>query len=101
MLIPHVKCLYDNQRNTTVLIIIRKYLDSTKLKFYLKHFFNSQFKYSSLTWMFHSRNANTKSNKLHQNSLKLACGDNYRSTSEELLGKDLSLFIILIYKHSA
>ena len=86
MYIPHVKCLYDNQRNTTVLIIIRKYLDSTKLKILFKtFFFNSQFKYSSLAWMFHSRNANTKSNKLHQNSLKLACGDNYRSTFEELL----------------
>ena len=43
---------------------IAKYLDSEKLRIIMKPFIDSQFNYCPLVWMFHSRQLNTKRNKL-------------------------------------
>ena len=52
-----------------------------------KAFFESQFKYCSLTWMFHSRKTNKRINQLHERALRLIY-NNYELTFEELLDKD-------------
>ena len=50
-------------------------------------FFNSQFSYCPLIWMFRSRLINNKINKLHERCLRIVYSDN-QSTFEELLEKD-------------
>ena len=77
------------QRKLTVLTRIKKYLDLKKLQLLLKTFFDSQFKYCPLTWMFYSRTTNNKINKLHERALRLVY-DDYASAFEELLEKDNS-----------
>ena len=72
------------QRKLTVLTRIKKYLGFNQLRLLFKTFFDSQFKYCSLTRMFYSRTTNNKINKLHERALRLVYGD-YVSTCEELL----------------
>ena len=55
-------------------------------------FFNCQFNYCPLTWMFHSRKLNNKINKLHERCLRIVYNDN-RSTFKQLLEKDNSVSI--------
>ena len=55
-------------------------------------FFEAQFKYCLLIWMFCSRSANSKINKLHERALRVVYGD-YNSKFEELLTKDGSFTI--------
>ena len=57
-----------------------------------KAFFESQFTYFSLTWMFHSRKTNKRFNQLHERVLRLIC-NNYELTFEELLDKDGSFCV--------
>ena len=71
---------------------MRKYLDFKKLRTVFKTFFESQFKYCPLTWMFYSRTTNNKINNLHERALRLVY-DDYRSTFEELLEKDNSFSV--------
>ena len=77
------------QRKLSVLARIRKYLDFNKLRTIFKTFFEFQFKYCPLTWMFYSRTTNNKINNLHERALRLV-HDDYRSTFEKLLEKDNS-----------
>ena len=64
-------------------------------------FFNSQFSYCPLIWMFHSRVINNKINRLHERCLRIVYSDN-QSTSEELLEKDNTVLVhqrnLLVYK---
>ena len=50
-------------------------------------FFNAQFNYCPLTWMFHSRKLNNKTNKLHERCLRIVYNNN-TSTYKELLETD-------------
>ena len=79
------------QRKLNVLTRIKKYLDFKKLLL-LKTFFDSQFKYCPLTWMFYNRTTNNKINKLHERALRLVY-DDYLSAFEELLEKDNSFTV--------
>ena len=85
------------QRKLTVLTRIKKYLDVKKLRLLLKTFFDSQFKYCPLTWMFYSRITNNKINKLHERALRLLYDDYvlyYDDYAfEELLEKDNSFTV--------
>ena len=58
----------------------------------MQAFFISQFSYSPLVWMFHSRNINTRINNLHFRALRMVYRDN-TSTFEELLKRDGSVTI--------
>ena len=63
-------------------------------------FFNSQFSYCPLVWMYHSRALNNKINRLHERCLRLIYNDK-QLTFEELLEKDDSVsvhFVIEMYK---
>ena len=63
-----------------------------KKKVLLKTFFESQFSYCPLLWMFCSRKLNNKINRLHERALRIAYAD-YVSSFEELLIKDGSVTI--------
>ena len=80
------------QRKLTVLTRIKKYLDFKKLRLLLKTFFDSQFKYCPLTWMFYNSTTNNKINKSHERALRLVY-DDYVSALEELLEKDNSFTV--------
>ena len=58
----------------------------------MQAFFNSQFAYCPLVWMFHSRKINKKINDLHYRALRIVYKDE-TSTFEELLLKDGSIRI--------
>ena len=55
-------------------------------------FFNAQFIYCPLTWMFHSRKLSNKINKLHKRCLRIVHNNN-TSTYEELLESDNSVSV--------
>ena len=57
-----------------------------------KAFFESQFKYCPLTWMFYSRSTNNRINHLQERALRLVY-DDYEFTFDELLEKDESFII--------
>ena len=66
---------------------IAPFMDITKRKILINAFFNAQFSYCPLTWMFHSRKLNNKINKLHERCLQIVYNNN-TSTYEELLETD-------------
>ena len=63
-----------------------------KRKMLMNAFFDSQFSYSPLVWMFYNRQLNTKINNLHYRALRIAYNDEI-SSFEELLTKDGSVKI--------
>ena len=68
---------------------IAKYLSSDKLRILMKTFIESQFNYCPLTWMFHSRQLNTKINKLQERALRIV-HKNPNLTFQQLLDLDKS-----------
>ena len=63
-----------------------------KCKLLMNAFFESQFSYSPLVWMFHSRQVNSKVNSLHYRALRMVYLEE-TSSFEELLTKDGSVTI--------
>ena len=63
-----------------------------KRRIMMQAFFNSQFSYSPLVWMFHNRSINRKINNLHYRALRLVYMDE-TSTYEELLRRDGSVSV--------
>ena len=63
---------------------IAPFMNITKRKILMNAFFNAQFSYCPLTWMFHSRKLNNKINKLHERCLRIVYNNN-TSTYDELL----------------
>ena len=55
-------------------------------------FFDSQFNYCPIIWMFHSRNLNNKINRLHERCLRVIYNDK-TSSFEQLLENDNSVSI--------
>ena len=71
---------------------ISNFMKPQKLRMLLKAFFESQFSYCPLVWMFHSRTLNNRINKLHERALRLVYKDT-QLTFEQLLAKDNSFTI--------
>ena len=63
------------------------YLSQIKRTVLIWSFFESQFNYGPLIWMFCGRRLNHKINKLHERALRIAYND-YSSSFQELLTKD-------------
>ena len=63
------------------------FMNIEKRRTIMNPFFNSQFSYCPLIWMFHSRLINNKINRLHERCLRRVYSDN-QSTLEKLLEKD-------------
>ena len=66
---------------------IAKYLSPDKLRIIMKTFIESQFNYCPLTWMFHSRQLNSKINQLHERALRIV-HKNPNLTFQQLLNLD-------------
>ena len=62
-----------------------KILPFFKRRLLLTSFFNSQFSFSPLIWMFHNRELNYKINQLHYRALRIIYRDNISSFNELLL----------------
>ena len=71
---------------------ISNYISQQKLRILVKAFFESQFSYCPLVWMFHSRTLNNRINRLHERALRLVYKDNHL-TFEQLLDKDNSFTV--------
>ena len=71
---------------------IAPFMNITKRKILMNTFFNAQFSYCPLTWMFHSRKLSNKINKLHERCLRIVYNNN-TSTFEELLEGDNSISV--------
>ena len=87
---PHVDslCKKASQKLNT-LARITSSLKLKQRKLLLNAFITAQFSYASVIWMFHSRKANNRINRIHERALRLAYKD-YTSTFDELLLKDNS-----------
>ena len=66
------------------------YMNLAKRKILMNAFFNSQFSYCPLIWMYHSPIINKKINRLHERCLRIVYGDK-QSSFEQLLQKDSSV----------
>ena len=58
-------------RKLSVLVTLSNYMSFKKRKILFKAFFESQFGYCRLTWMFHGRKANSKLNHIHERALRI------------------------------
>ena len=76
----------------SALLRIALYIDLLKRKQIMNAFFKSQFSYSPLTWMIHSRKLNNKINRLHERCLRVTYNDGL-SSFEELLERDNSVSV--------
>ena len=74
------------------LMRISKYIATDKMKLIMKTFFESQFNYCPLVWMFHSRTLNNRINRLHEKALRLIY-KNSNCNYQELLEQDNSFTI--------
>ena len=74
------------------LAMISNFINPNQRRLIMKAFITSQFGYCPLVWMFHSRCANNRINRLHERSLRITYND-YDSTFQELLYKDNSVSI--------
>ena len=81
----YLKNLRDYRESIFAASIFRKFVFTNLLL----TFFESQFRYCSLTWMFHSRKSNNKINLLHERTLRMIYNDRI-SSFQELLEKDNS-----------
>ena len=76
----------------SVLCRMKNILTFQQRRVLFKSFFEAQFKYCPLIWMFCSIAANKKINKLHERALRIVYED-YNSSFDELLTKDGSFSI--------
>jgi exonuclease III len=89
----HIRMILKEAHNKLyALMRISKYLTADKLKILVTAYIESQFNYCPLVWMFHSREANNKINRLHERALRLIYKDK-SLTFEQLLEKDKSFTI--------
>ena len=79
-------------RKLSALTRLAKILPFHKMRILMKSFFDSQFSYCPLIWMFISRSSNHKINRLHERSLRILYKDDISSFSE-LLQKDNSVTV--------
>lgn len=89
----HVSMLCDKANpKLHALARISPYMTLEKKKMIMKAFISSQFGYSPLVWMTHSRSLNNSINRIHERSLRIVYDDQI-STFDELLDKDNSVSI--------
>ena len=89
----HVKSLCKKAgRKLSVLSRLSSYMTVKQKRILMKSFFESQFGYCPLVWMFYSRGINNKINHLHERALRIIYKDN-TSIFEELLEKDNSFSV--------
>ena len=89
----HVKVICKKaSQKLSAIARLAKVISDHKKKVLIKTFFESQFSYCPLLWMFCGRTLNRRINRLHERALRIAYED-YESSFEELLIKDDSVTI--------
>ena len=89
----HIQALCNKaNRKLRALARTTPYMDLQKRKALINAFFNTQFNYCPLIWMFHCRQNNNKIKHLHERCLRLIHNDKLPSY-EELLEKNSSVSI--------
>ena len=63
-------------------------MNNNKRRVLMKTFITSQFPYSPLVWMFHSRTMNNKNNALHEKALRLVNTNKPNLSFDDLLKED-------------
>ena len=84
--------MWKSECKAKALVRIVPFMDLEKKKILINAFFNAQFSYCPLTWMFHSRNLNSKINRMHEKCLRIVYNDN-TSSYKELLEIDNSVSV--------
>ena len=79
-------------RKLTIVARMSIILPFSKLRLLIKSFFDSQFSYCPLVWMFCGRTRNNRINKLQETALRILYKDD-QSTFQHLLNKDKSITI--------
>ena len=79
-------------RKFSAIARISYYLTFRQKRTLIKAFFESQFRYCSLTWMFHSHKSNNEINLLQERGLRVIYNDQI-SSFQELLDKDNSFTV--------
>ena len=79
-------------RKLTIIARMSIILSLSKLRLLIKSFFDSQFSYCPLVWMFCGRTRNNRINKLQERALRILYKDD-QSTFQHLLNKDKSITI--------
>ena len=74
-------------RKINALSRITPFMNISKKRILMDSFFNSQFNYCPLVWMFNSRSINNKINRLHERVLRIVYND-FKSSFKNLLEKD-------------
>ena len=74
-------------RKINALSRITAFMIISKRRTLMNSFFNSQFNYCPLVWIFHSRSINNKINRLHERVRHIVCSD-FKSSFKNLLEKD-------------
>ena len=69
-----------------------KYMGINRRRILMKSYIFSQFNYSHLVWMCHSRSLNNKINRMQERTLRIVYRD-YKSSFNERLQKDKSITI--------
>ena len=93
-------CLKVNRKLSAVMRI-RKFLHFNQTRMLFKGFFESQFKYCPLAWMFYSRHTSNEINLLHRRVIKLVYND-YGLPYEKLFKKTVPLLsITIVFRHCA
>ena len=80
-------------KKLSVLVRLSNFMCTNKKRVLMKAFTESQFVYCPLIWMFHSRGVNSKTNHLHERSLRIVYKDNISSFDDLLKGISRLLFI--------
>ena len=89
--LTHVDTISEKaHRKLTALSRITNYMELPKRRNLINAFFNAQFHYCPIIWMFHSRSLNNKINRHHERCLRIIYNDKY-SNLEKLLNKDNSV----------
>ena len=89
----HVNCLCKKTSlKLNALARIALFMSVSKKRIIMKSFIESQFGYSPLIWMFHSRGLNNEINRIHERALRITHNDK-SSPNGELLTKDSSVTI--------
>ena len=71
---------------------ITPFMNISKGRIFMNSFFNSQFNYCPLVWVFHSLSIDNKINRLHERVLRIVYND-FKSSFKNLLEKDWAVSI--------
>ena len=84
----HISQLYKKARKKLyALTRVFKYMNISQRKLIVNALIMSKFSYCPLIWIFHSRDMEYRTNRIHEKTLRLICPIQHQLTFKELLEK--------------